>query len=356
MKVMAINSSPRTSSGQSKTEMMLNSLLNGMREAGAEVELVNLREKKVRFCQGCFTCWTKTPGKCVLNDDMTNELFPKWSQSDLVIYATPLYHFTVNAHLKAFIERTLPMLEPFFAEAANGSTHHPLRFKPPALVMLSVAGFPEMHVFDQLSSWARFIFKDSLKAEIYRTAAEFLANMRGTKLAEEVLQATEQAGRELVEKGEVAPQTLAAITQPIGDVKSLGAIANMSWRTYIDAGVTPREGAKQKMMPRPENLEELMIMMPMGFKTEALGDLDAVIQYDFSGPVEGSCHLNICKGRVTGAVGKADNPALTITTDFDLWLDIMSGKVDGGEAFMQGKAQASGDLALLLKLNQKAEA
>ncbi len=351
MKVMAINSSPRASSGESKTEMMLNSLLTGMREAGAEVDMVNLREKKVRFCQGCFTCWTKTPGKCILNDDMTNELFPMWSEADLVVYATPLYHYTVNANLKAFIERTLPMLEPFFVETPKG-THHPLRFKPPAVVMLSVAGFPEMHVFDLMSSWARFIFKDHLHAEIYRPGAELLANMRGTKLAAEVLQATEQAGRELVEKGEVAPQTLATITQPVGDVKSLATMANMAWRTYIAAGVTPREAAKQNIMPRPENLEELVVLMPMGFKSEAAGDMDAVIQYDFSGPVQGSCHFNICDGQMSGALGKADNPALSIASDFDLWLDVMSGKVDGQEAFMQGKAKASGDLALLLKLNQ----
>jgi putative sterol carrier protein/putative NADPH-quinone reductase len=351
MKVIAINSSPRAGSGESKTEMMLNSLLTGMRQAGAEVEIVNLREKKVRFCQGCFTCWTKTPGKCVLNDDMTNELFPKWRESDLVVYATPLYHYTVNAHLKAFIERTLPMLEPFFVETDKG-THHPLRFKPPAVVMLSVAGFPEMHVFDLLSSWARFIFKEGLRAEIYRPAAEFLARLRSTKVGSEVLQATEQAGRELVESGAVSPQTLTTITQPITDLKSSAAMANMVWRTYIAAGVSPREAAKQHIMPRPENLEELVLLMPMGFKSEAAGDLDAVVQYDFSGPVDGSCHFKICDGQMSASLGKADNPALTIASDFDLWLDVMSGKVNGQEAFMQGKASASGDLALLLKVNQ----
>ena len=47
MKILALNSSPRTG-GQSKTEIMLNSLVNGMREAGAEVEIVALREKKLK--------------------------------------------------------------------------------------------------------------------------------------------------------------------------------------------------------------------------------------------------------------------------------------------------------------------
>ncbi len=82
MKVLAINSSPR-SGGQSKTELMLNHLAEGMQEAGANVEVVNLREKKIKNCIGCYTCWTKTPGKCVHKDDMAKELFPKWLESDM---------------------------------------------------------------------------------------------------------------------------------------------------------------------------------------------------------------------------------------------------------------------------------
>jgi multimeric flavodoxin WrbA len=54
MKVLALNSSPRTGR-DSKTELMLNALVEGMRDAGAEVEVVNLREKTVKNCIGCFT-------------------------------------------------------------------------------------------------------------------------------------------------------------------------------------------------------------------------------------------------------------------------------------------------------------
>ena len=88
MKVLALNSSPR-GGGQSKTEFLLNHLVQGMQEAGAEVEVVALRKKKINHCIGCFTCWTKTPGVCLHQDDMTKELFPKWLAADLVVYATP---------------------------------------------------------------------------------------------------------------------------------------------------------------------------------------------------------------------------------------------------------------------------
>jgi hypothetical protein len=83
MKILALNSSPRAN-GQSKTEIMLNSLAEGMREAGAEVAVVDLRNKKIKNCAGCFSCWTKTPGSCIHKDDMTQELFPQWLESDEV--------------------------------------------------------------------------------------------------------------------------------------------------------------------------------------------------------------------------------------------------------------------------------
>ena len=98
MKVLALNSGPRATA-ESYTSLMLNHLVEGMKEEGADVEVIQLRTKKIRNCIGCFTCWTKTPGKCVHKDDMTNELFPKFLASDLGIYASPLYFHTVNAQM-----------------------------------------------------------------------------------------------------------------------------------------------------------------------------------------------------------------------------------------------------------------
>ena len=89
MKVLALNSSPR-GGGQSKTELMLNHLAEGMRAAGASVEVIALRIKNIKRCIGCYTCWTKTPGQCLHKDEMTSELFPKWLDADMVVYATPL--------------------------------------------------------------------------------------------------------------------------------------------------------------------------------------------------------------------------------------------------------------------------
>ena len=74
MKVLALNSSLRQD-GESRTELMLNHLVKGMREAGADVEVLNMRDKTIHYCMGCFSCDTITPGQCRIQDDMAQELF-----------------------------------------------------------------------------------------------------------------------------------------------------------------------------------------------------------------------------------------------------------------------------------------
>ena len=353
MKVLALNSSPR-GDGQSKTELMLTHLVKGMREAGADVEIVELRKKSVKHCIGCYTCWTKTPGVCIHKDDMTNELFPKWRASDLVIYATPLYHFTLNATMKAFIERTLPFLEPYL-EDHGGESAHPTRFKHPKVLFLSVAGFPEISAFAQLSSWVNFVFgrHGILVAEIYRPMAETMTTPFLMDKTNQILNATVQAGREIVQNSKVSPETLTRVTQTlVDDPKPYFEMANLFWKTCIAEGVSPKEFAEKGMIPRPDSVETFMLVMPMGFNPAAAGDTRVTIQFKFSGEAEGSCHFKIENGKIEAILGRAEKPHLTIESPFSVWMDIMTRKADGQQMFMEQKYKVFGDLSLLLRMNQ----
>lgn len=250
---------------------MLNHLVFGMREAGARVEVVELRKKLIKPCMGCFSCWTKTPGKCIHLDDMTQELFPKWLEADVVVYAFPLYHFTINALLKNFIERTLPVVQPFFLRK-EGRTGHPLRQNVPKAVVLSVVGFPEMSVFEQLSPWVRFLFGHGgrLVAEIYRPAAEMMTYPTFREKADEIFGATEQAGREIVASMKIEPETLAKITQDIApNWDTLSEIVNLMWRSCIKEGLSPGELAEKGRIPRPDSIKTFLLMMSLGFKPAA---------------------------------------------------------------------------------------
>jgi hypothetical protein len=331
--------------------MILNPLVEGMHEAGAQVEVVNLRHRTVRNCIGCYTCWTKTPGVCIHKDDMALELFPKWLEADMAVYATPLYHFTMTASMKAFIERTLPAWEPFFVQSKDRTTH-PVRHKVPKVVVMSVAGFPEMPVFDQLSSYVRFLFGRGLLAEIYRPGAESLARMPFPGKREEILAALRGAGRELVQSQKVSDETLARITQPLGTESVFAKIGDLMWKTCIAEKITPKEMVERGVVPRPDSIKTFMIILPMGFRPEKAGDLKATVQFDFSGGVAGSCHFVIEDARIQASDGPADRPDLTIETPFDLWMDIMTGKRDGQQAFMAQAYKTRGDLSLLMRMGE----
>ena len=239
MKVLAINSSPR-GKGQSKTELLLDALVEGMRANGADVEVVHLRTKKINYCIGCYTCWSKTPGVCIHKDDMSRELYPKFLESDLAVFATPLYYFGVNAQLKTFMERTLPAIEPFIIER-DGKASHPLRGRHPLIVALAVAGFPEDSVFDQMSSHLKYIYNGALIAEIYRPASETMVLPGYEKVRDDILAAVREAGKEIVKNFKVSDDTIKRIKQPVIDLKTMCENSNRYWKICIEEGVNPKE-------------------------------------------------------------------------------------------------------------------
>ncbi|MBT6340962.1 MAG: hypothetical protein HOJ48_16870 [Desulfobacula sp.] len=350
MKVFAINSSARVG-GQSKTELILNQLIKGMKEEGAEVEVVNIFKKKINYCVGCFTCWTKTPGNCVHLDDMSKEIFPKYMASDLCIMATPLFHYTVNANLKTFIERTLPFVQPFF-ELKNGITRHPLRQEPPPVVSVSVAGFPEYSVFEQLSAYMNYLYGKRLKAEIYIPGAENLAQKLTDPIVKSILDAVTQGGRELIKNKTISKGTMKTINTPAIDIKTMSAIVNIYWQTCIDEGVTPKEFKKLGMVPRPDSLESFLVLMKEGFNPEKSQGFKGCYQFIFSGEQEGDCYFTINNGEIHCSPGSAVEPNITIVTPFELWMDIVTRKADGPQMFMEQKYKVDGDLNFLIKMGE----
>ncbi|OQY49875.1 MAG: hypothetical protein B6230_07410 [Desulfobacteraceae bacterium 4572_89] len=350
MKVLAINSSARVG-GQSKTELILNQLIEGMKEEEAEVEVINIFKKKINYCIGCFTCWTKTPGECIHKDEMSKELFPKFMASDLCILATPLFHYTLNANMKTFIERTLPFVEPFIV-SKNGVTLHPLRQDPPPVVAVSVAGFPEHSVFEQLSSYLNYLYGKNLKAEIYIPGAETLAQKKSDPVVKSVLDAITQGGRELIKNNAVSKKTMEAINTPTTDFKTMSAVGNIFWQTCIDEGVTPKEFDKLGMTPRPNSLESFLAIMKEGFNPEKSDGVKGVYQFIFSGEQKGDCYFEILNNKINCRLGSAEKSDIAIIAPFELWMDIMTKKADGQQMFMDQKYKVEGDINLLIKMSE----
>ena len=233
MKIVAFNSSPR-SNDTSKTELVLQKFLEGARRAGASTETVYLRDYQIKDCLGCFSCWLRDLGRCVQKDDMSAELFERYLAADLAVLATPVYHMTMNARMKRFIERTMPMLDPLGLNEAGG---HPYRFeKVPKVAVLSVCGNWDQSMFEPLSLTMRKLCGPSLVAEIYRTSAEALPLPEFKNQADQILAAAARGGEELVRDGRIKADTMAAITRELAPGALMAEMTRQWWLTAIEEG------------------------------------------------------------------------------------------------------------------------
>ena len=102
-KVLIISSSPRKG-GNSET--LAAAFAKGTREAGNRVETVYLREKQVGFCKGCLACLKL--GHCVIKDDAV-EIADKMHDADVLVFATPVYYYSVSGQLKTVLDRANPL-------------------------------------------------------------------------------------------------------------------------------------------------------------------------------------------------------------------------------------------------------
>lgn len=100
MKIAILNGSPR----KENTAAMVEAFAEGAREAGHEVETLHVGKMKIAGCLGCEYCHTKGEGKCIQKDDM-EKVIPAYLDSDMIVYATPVYYFDMTAQLSAAIQR-----------------------------------------------------------------------------------------------------------------------------------------------------------------------------------------------------------------------------------------------------------
>lgn len=233
MKISAFNGSPKADQGN--THVMVSALLEGAAKAGATTENVLLARKKIGHCIGCFICWTKTPGKCVLKDDMDG-LLKLYMESDIVIMASPLYVDHVTGIMKDFLDRSLPLVCPQFEMGDAGQTRHVARFgRYPAIVWVSNCGFPEKDQFAVLRlSCEREIRNNKAEviAEIYRSQGPLLTveAPKFQPVLSRYKDLLKRAGKEIVMNRKIPDDLQAELDKPLVPEDEYSKLANESWQ------------------------------------------------------------------------------------------------------------------------------
>ena len=120
MKILVLNGSP-TRDGN--TVALVNAFKEGAESKGNEVTVLNVAHKKVNGCLSCNYCHGAGNGKCVQQDDM-QEIYPHLQEAEMIVFASPIYYFTMSAQLEAVVQR-------FYA------INHPPKAKYSALLLSS---------------------------------------------------------------------------------------------------------------------------------------------------------------------------------------------------------------------------
>jgi putative sterol carrier protein/putative NADPH-quinone reductase len=250
-KIVVFDGGPRNTKF-SKTTFMVNHFCRGARSAGAEVEYVKLKDMEINSCTGCFTCWTKTPGECIFKDDMT-DLRLKYRKADLIVFASPLYIFSVTGIMKNFLDRIVPNMKPYML-IENGETKHPHRYpedRQQGFVVFSAAGFPEVeHNFDGLKGMFRCLHSHSeqasLMGEFYMPGAELIAQPVYGERRMRVEQACYEAGEQVVTIGKIDIACMEAVSDPGISQEKFQEQADYFW------GSLDGKGSYLKSSPRLE--------------------------------------------------------------------------------------------------------
>ena len=94
----------------------------------SQFTLLEINKDATKPCIGCFGCWTKTPGKCVIKNDIVSQTNPSFVQSDYVILVSNIHYGCYSAATKRIIDRFIPNILPFFRKYKN-EMHHETRYK-----------------------------------------------------------------------------------------------------------------------------------------------------------------------------------------------------------------------------------
>lgn len=147
------------------------------------VKYFDLSELKIAGCTGCFGCWTKTPGRCVIRDDAVN-VYPAIAESSCVLYISRIKYGGYDTVMKTLLERAIP-IQTAFIRLLDGETHHYQRAVAPKKA--HVIAYGDNICADEKAVFSRLVARNAknMNFESYRII--FTEESGIESVAEEVL-------------------------------------------------------------------------------------------------------------------------------------------------------------------------
>jgi multimeric flavodoxin WrbA len=102
MKVVALNASARK---DGNTAILLNLVMDELKQEGIETEMIQLGGKQLAGCRACYKCFKNKDHRCIMKDDLLNEIIEKMEGAEGILLGSPTYFSDVSSNMRAFIER-----------------------------------------------------------------------------------------------------------------------------------------------------------------------------------------------------------------------------------------------------------
>ncbi len=213
MKVLVLNGSPKK---KSDTFRMTDAFLKGLNKAGEhEINIINVIDKKIAPCRGCFGCWQKMDGHCVTDDDQ-NDILDLYKAADVIIWSFPLYVYGMPSHLKAVLDRTIPLVKMKMLQEDDGTVRHEalVDFSKKHTLVICGCGFPDWEGnFDGLRLQCAQAFRGSQIVCVPETP--MLNVPQAAVVADPLLASFEKAGEEYALALSLSPETIARLETPM---------------------------------------------------------------------------------------------------------------------------------------------
>ncbi|WP_455715963.1 flavodoxin family protein [Anaerosporobacter sp.] len=212
MKILVLNASPKGK--HSGTMKLTESFLEGIKKIeDCEIDVIDIYSLDIKPCEGCFGCWHKTPGACVIQDDMSKCL-ELLKEADLILWSFPLYHYSIPAKGKMFLERTLPLVLPDLVKTPSGCTHPSRYDKEQKVVLLSSCGFYNIeNNYEGLLMQFSLLYKEYTK--VLCAEGPLLNIPEVSYFAEQYLDNVRKAGEEYARTGQINEETKELLDKPM---------------------------------------------------------------------------------------------------------------------------------------------
>ena len=224
MKILVINGSPKR--GKSDTMHITRAFLDGMQEAAAQdITLINIIDKHIEYCTGCFACM-HNGGSCIHNDDM-KEILEEILKSDLLILSYPLYCYGMPAPLKAMMDRTLPLSSMAMQKVGDRYEHvGQANFSHLGYVMICGCGFPNSKQnFEPAAAQFKLMFPNNHTVITVPESPMFNAS-EAAVVAVPRLELIKKAGKEFAEKNSINDTLMSEICSPMIPEEQYAQIVN----------------------------------------------------------------------------------------------------------------------------------